>query len=387
MSGTINHIAFVTHNYPSPGHPSPGIFVQQLVHAVAAQGVACTVIHPYKAHKWIRERRLSDGRNVCPAGSLVEQLQPPYCSFSSKRIGPWNTFHATQFFFTRAVWQAVRRFKRLPDVIYGHFLYSGGAAAARVGVRLHIPSVVAVGEGTFWSVEPMGFARAKRDFRDVTGVIAVSSVLRKKLIAQLDIPDEKIAVFPNAVDHGRFYPRDRAAMRAKFGLPQDTFIVAYVGNFLPEKGVAAAAAAIDGLAGVGGVFAGSGPLTPTGANVLFRGVVPHESVPELLSAADVFLLPSDVEGSSNATVEALACGLPVIVSEGDFNDDIVNDQVAVRVDPRDVASIRRAILFLKGDPAVRNAMAVAAYEKSKQLDIVQRARAVLEWMRSKVARP
>ena len=104
-----------------------------------------------------------------------------------------------------------------PDIVYGHFLYSGGAAAVEIGKHMAIPLFVAVGEGTFWSVEPLGFARAKRDFQGARGVLAVSSVLRLRLIAELDIPDGKIGVFPNGIDPGLFYPRNRHDMRKKCG--------------------------------------------------------------------------------------------------------------------------------------------------------------------------
>jgi glycosyltransferase involved in cell wall biosynthesis len=92
-----------------------------------------------------------------------------------------------------------------------------------------------------------------------------------------------------------------------------------------------------------------------------------------------------VEGSSNATVEAMACGLPVIVSRGEFNDDIVDDACAIRVDPTDFSAIRQAIQRLRDDPGRRESMAAAAKRKAASLDINRRARSILDWMEERIA--
>ena len=386
MAKPPRRIAIITTNYPSPLQPAFGTFVEQFVRAVARRGMECTVICPTAIHRWTKERLFFCGRaSGPPEDASVRVFRPPFLSLSSRQLGPINTMVATQWLFQRATLRVMRRLDPKPDIVYGHFLYSGGAAAVEIGKRMAIPSFVAVGEGTFWSVEPLGFARAKRDFQGARGVLAVSSVLRRRLIAELDIPDGKIGVFPNGIDPGLFYPRNRHDMRKKCGLPLDTFIVVYVGNFLAEKGVAQVAKAIAPLDGVGGVFVGSGPVEPTGRGVLFQGTVAHSRVAELLSAADVFVLPSIVEGSSNATVEAMACGLPVIVSAGEFNDDIVDDACAIRVDPMDVSAVRRAIELLRADPARRERMAAAALRKAASLDIDRRARSILAWIEERIA--
>jgi len=385
MAGTLRHIAFISRNYPSPRRPYEGVFVQQLVRAVARRGVRCTAIHPIQLHHWAHGLFCSrNGSPQSPEGESFDSIRPVYVAASSRKIGPVNTMLITQAAFQRAALRAIRGLDEPPDAVYGHFLYCGGAAAVWAGKRIDRPSFVAVGEGRFWTVEPLGWDRARRDYRDVTGIVAVSSLLKKRLIAKLQVPAEKIEVFPNGVDRTRFFPRSREEMRIKHQLPQDRFLVAFVGNFIDEKGGPRVAEAIDGLEGVGGLFAGVGPRAPSGRNVLFCGRLPHQAVPEILSAADAFVLPTLVEGSSNAIIEAMACGLPIVTSEGEFNDDLVDETVSLRVDPMDVGAIRAAIAALRDDTALRNRLAAAALARAEQFDIDRRAERICSFMAARL---
>jgi glycosyltransferase involved in cell wall biosynthesis len=218
----------------------------------------------------------------------------------------------------------------------------------------------------------------------MAGAIAVSSVIRRGLIEEVNLPPEKVAVFPNGVDRRKFHPRARAAMRRKHGLPEDLFLPIYVGNFVEAKGVRRVATAIDGLPGVSGIFVGSGPAVPQLQNLAFCGKLPHEIVPELLSAADCFLLPSDAEGSSNATLEAMACGLPVVVSARPFNEDICDQDTACLVEPGDIPAIREAIVTLQKNPDLRRRLAGSARSRAARFDIKSRACSILDWMQQKM---
>jgi len=146
------------------------------------------------------------------------------------------------------------------------------------------------------------------------------------------------------------------------------------------------ARAVAGLEGVSLICVGEGPLHPEGEQIVFRGPVPHGDVPEMLSAADVFVLPTLSEGSCNAIIEAMACGLPVVTSWGEFNDDLVDETVSIRVDPMDVAAIRRATMALRDDTALRSRLAAAALARAEQFDIDRRAQRILSWMDSKIER-
>ncbi|MHC1765390.1 MAG: glycosyltransferase [Verrucomicrobiia bacterium] len=379
----IQCILFVTDQYPSPAFPSRGTFVHQLVSAVADQGVRCVVIHPCKWHELRQERRA-----VCahPAADPIRVIRPRWLSLSNRRLAHWNSYSLTHRFFESAVRKSVSKLPSVPNAFYGHFLYPAGATAVSLGRLYGRPSFAAVGESiesigeVLWTVRPVGLERSRIDFGDVRGILAVSAMLQRWLIQRLLIPMEKTAVFPNAVDHKRFYPRNKVEMRKKYGLPLEQFIVIFVGAFKPHKGPLRLAAAIDGLQQIVGVFVGSGPCVPEASNVAFCGRVEHGAVPELLSAADCFVLPSTAEGCSNATIEAMACGVPVVVADSEFNDELVDAECGMRVEVGSVEALRGAILKLQRDEVLRASMAKAALARASNLSIAQRAVGVLEWM-------
>lgn len=383
MAKKLSHIGVIAGSYPSPARPYAGMFVDQLVRAIARKGTRCTVIAPLPFHDRLLERLAVGKAPTKPIDANgVSVVRPLFLSLGNKRLGPVRSYFATQLFFERAVMHALRGLDERPDALYGHFLYPSGATAARVGRTLGIPAFAACGEGSMWTLDLVGTARARRELCDLTGAVAVSTVLEKALISRVGIPEDQIGMFPNGVDREKFYPRDRQAMRKKFGLPPEKLIVAFVGTFNHDKGAIRVADAMEGIEGVGAVYVGKGEVVPGDSQTLFKGVLPHASVPEMLSAADLFVLPTLIEGSCNAIIEAMACGLPVVTSRDEFNDDIVDDSVALRVDPLDVAAIRGAIITLKEDAALRSRMGTAALEKARHLDINTRAERICSFIAS-----
>jgi len=373
-------LAVITHSYPSANGRIEGGFVRQFVLALSRAGVECVVIAPESVvapRNWPlvpRESLDPDG------GPAVRVLRPRYVSFSSKRIPGFNTALFTLRGFTDCVRRTLQRIDWSPDLVYGHFLYVAGYAAVQLGSIIARPSVVSVGEGEFWSVRPFGFEKATRDFRSTTGFLAVSSDVRDGLIRDLAIPAGKIRVFPNGVDLTLFRPGNRIEARQAFGISHDQFVIAFVGHFDRKKGLEFLLQAVRGSAGVALLLLGTGRADTDGHHVVFRGALPHCDVPRALAAADVFVLPTQVEGSCNSVLEAMACGLPIVTSNGSYMDDIVDGRVAIRIDPRDVRAIRDAVLTLRNDPVRRESMSHACLEKSKQFDINLRAGRVTTWL-------
>jgi glycosyltransferase involved in cell wall biosynthesis len=139
----------------------------------------------------------------------------------------------------------------------------------------------------------------------------------------LDVP----AVIPGGVDTERFRPpADRAALRRELGLPEGLLLLT-VRNLVPRMGLDALITAMRAVADARPdarlVIGGGGELRPAleaqaaalglAGHVTFAGFLPEERLPDYYGAADLFLLPTRcLEGFGLVTVEALACGTPVL---------------------------------------------------------------------------
>ncbi len=381
----MNHLAIITSNYPSPANPTHGTFVRQFARAVARQGVKVSVIQPVAWHRALRWNSYPyHEREAIVDGSWIDIYRPRFLSLSARdafnKLGVFSPSRMTLHQFTAAVRRTLQRQKLTADALYGHFLFMAGAAAVRIGQERGIPAFPCAGEGEFWTVRRYGLPYAIKALGPATGILANSTALKRQIHEQLQMPLEKINVFPNGADLSTFKPVDQAEARKQLRLPQDKFLVCAVGNFLHKKGIARVGESIDGLEGVAGVFAGSGPVPPLCRNIAFCGKVPHADMPVLMSACDVFVLPTLIEGSCNAIVEAMACGLPIVSSIGEFNDDLLDDSMAIRVDPLDIEAIRNAILQLKNDIPMRICMRDNAVKKAQQFDVNDRARRILTFI-------
>jgi len=159
-------------------------------------------------------------------------------------------------------------------------------------------------------------------------VICNSRMVQADVTRHFRIAPEKLHVIYNGVDLEHFHPRHRVALRAqarsKFGCADGDMLFAFVGSGFERKGLACA---IESLAQTGDarmrlVVAGRDRAAPrfaaqaraagvAGRVTLLGGV---EDVRPVYAAADCFILPTLYDPFPNAALEALAMGVPVIVS-------------------------------------------------------------------------
>ncbi|MDD3213062.1 MAG: glycosyltransferase family 4 protein [Eubacteriales bacterium] len=168
------------------------------------------------------------------------------------------------------------------------------------------------------------------------------------------------------VDLSRFSaPVDRAAVRASLGLSEKDSVVVTVGEHIPRKNHEACLRAVAALPGVKLLFCGVGELTDPlktlaaelgiAENVQFLGF--RKDVASILGASDVFLFPSFQEGLPVSLMEAMAAGLPCVVSDVRGNADLIAPgEGGYRYAPDDIGGFAEGLNALLCDPALREAM-------------------------------
>jgi len=206
-----------------------------------------------------------------------------------------------------------------------------------------VPCAVTIHDCTFFD-HPEWHLRSKAAFfrrairhaaRRAAVVICVSQVTADQLARHCE-GRAPVVVAPHGVDLARFTPdepgpgADRATLAA-LGVPADRRLVVFVGTLEPRKGIVPLVRAFDELAGshpdavlvlAGQVGWGMGETERAlgsarhPGNIVRTGYVPDHAVPALLRQAAVVAYPALEEGFGLPALEALACGAPLVTTEG-----------------------------------------------------------------------
>lgn len=341
--------------YPNDHAPNFGVFVERQMQAVAARGdVDLVVVNPLGVPPF----PLSLHPRYRPLSGLAKEEQRGGVRVLRERFlalpGPLARFNAAAE--ARAVLPLVRRLHDQArfDLIDAQFFWPDGPAALRIARTLNLPlSLKARGADVhYWGGVRGISGQVRRAAHRADGLLAVSGGLAGD-IAAWGVPRGKITVHHTGLDRAVFRPLDRRECRAKLGLPQDVPVLATVGALIARKGQRFAIEALAHLPGAVLVIAGSGAdlaalralaeAQGVAERVRFLGAVPHGDLPEVLSAADVFVLPSASEGLANAWVEALACGTPVVTTPIPGALELLTDPAWGRTAPRDGTAIAAAV--------------------------------------------
>ena len=242
---------------------------------------------------------------------------------------------------------------------------SGHRPVPRVVTTLHGTDITLVGNDPSYS-EIVAFSIEQAD-----GATAVSESLRAATRTELDVRRD-IAVIPNFLDCAVFHRVEARDLRRRYSRDDAAKIVIHVSNFRPVKRIDA----------VVGIFArisqrlparlllvGDGPELGTvyrlgrelGVLDLIDAVGAQEAIIPLLSAADVFLLPSAQESFGLAALEAMACEVPVVASRVGGLPEVIQHGVTGYLHlPEDLDGMAASASAILADPALSRRIASAA---------------------------
>lgn len=194
-------------------------------------------------------------------------------------------------------------------------------------------------------------------FQSARAVIANSHMVAEEIRHWHGFPEERIHVVPNGI--GAAIPRiPQAEARARLDLPADAFVVLFAGTGWERKGLRFALEAVERLDQTLLVVAGRGSARRS-RTARFLG--PVRDLSALFSAADVFTLPTIYDPFSNACLEALAAGLPVVTTTANGFSEILTPGVhGEAVEPGDVDGLAAALSRWRDRPAEETSAACRA---------------------------
>ena len=201
----------------------------------------------------------------------------------------------------------------------------------------------------------------------VDQMITVSAHLRRLLLEESGVRADKVTVIQNGVDVSRFRTLDcREPVRRALGYGPEDFVVGTVGRLQAEKNhrilVDAIATVSVRHSRVQLLLIGDGKergilqqrIADIGLGSKVKLLGFRDDIPALLNALDVFVLPSRREGMSNALLEAMAVGLPVVAIRMGGNPGVVVDAVTgLLVPPGDVRALAEAVAFYTTNASAR----------------------------------
>jgi N-acetyl-alpha-D-glucosaminyl L-malate synthase BshA len=263
------------------------------------------------------------------------------------------------------------------DLVHMHYAIPHAASAylakqmladereLKIVTTLHGTDITLVG------LHPSFHAITRFSILESDGLTAVSGFLKEGTVRDFSVPADRIEVIPNFIDTGVWRPNREPCHRAKLA-PDGEKIIMHISNFRAVKRVEDVVAIFAGISRTVPsrlVMVGDGPDRPRAARraaelgiedkVVFLGK--HSSVDELLSCADLFLLPSESESFGLAALEAMACGTPVIATRVGGLPEVIDDGVTgLLFDLGAVDEMAQAGARLLGDDAARSEMAAVA---------------------------
>lgn len=252
-----------------------------------------------------------------------------------------------------------------------------------VGTNHFMPENLAAYSGWLANVKPLFNWLGWHWMMEVYNRVDIATAQSKNAAELIRKQGLRRPVFPVScgIDLHRFFPNlsiDRRACRERYGLDPERKIFLFVGRVDGEKKLDVLLRAMSHLkrddvqlaiAGRGAAMEQLKALANElnlGHRVQFTGFIPNEDLHVLLNSADIFVMPSEAELLSLATLEAMACGRPVLLANAvalpELVTEGVNGYLFKRGDPVDAA---RCMELLANQPECWPAMGKASVQKAQ----------------------
>jgi glycosyltransferase involved in cell wall biosynthesis len=267
------------------------------------------------------------------------------------------------------------------DVVHAFFGVPCGAIALLLKCSFGVPYIVSLRGSDvpgysqrFRFLYPLLSPFIRHIWYKAKVVVANSQGLAE--LASVTAPNQEVVIIPNGVDIQRFYPN--ASLRPE----KEIIVTVGATRITTRKGIRFLIEAIHKLhekfpnlhaeiMGEGSAKKELQELTQKYGlteQIRFLGRVDASQTSRWYNRASIFVLPSLNEGMSNALLEALACGLPAVVTDTGGSHELVTEGLnGLYIEKNSSESIRQALETLLSDPIKREAMGIESRQRAESL--------------------
>ncbi|MGD6875878.1 glycosyltransferase [Bacillus infantis] len=345
-------ILVITNMYPSAENKSFGIFVKNQADALRKRGLTVDVVSIQN-----------------PAGGKIKVLAK-YSAWLLKTV--------------RVLLAQGKRY----DIVHAHYVFPSGSLGL-LFKRLFGTRLIVTSHGgdidKMARKSPFIHQQTAKILANADHVIAVGEELHKTITEEFSVDKGRISIINMGVDRDVFHRRDKKAAKANCNIADSEMPLLFVGNIIKQKGLLELVEAVS-------IAAESHPDTTLyiiGAEkdpafkqeltdhvklldmenrVFFLGVRTQQEIAEWMSAAEVFILPSHIEGFGLVALEAMACGTPVIGTEAGGLKHLLSNGAGEIVPVKNAAALSKGIEELLSSPEKRNQQILIGEKKAEEND-------------------
>lgn len=233
-------------------------------------------------------------------------------------------------------------------------------------------------------------------FKKINGIVTINDIVKKDLFENFDFLKDKIIVCPNGVDLEKDFKGTKEEARKKLGLKTEDKLIIYTGSFLDWKGIETFIKAAEKLNNVVFYLVGGSEkdlkkeaILPSNVNLIGRRDFKEMTLWQV--SADILVVTgtkkdeySFFHTSPMKLFEYMGSKNPIIASRTPAIEQIVSEQEVFFHEPDNEQSLADQIQFVFDNLQIAQKKAELAYNKVKIFSWENRARKILEFIKSKI---
>lgn len=345
-------VLVITNMYPTEEHKSFGVFVKNQVEA-------------------LRERDLT-----------VE-----VAAITNPKSGKVNVLKKYSGWFLKTLQKFITKGKTY-DVVHAHYVFPSGLLGYYFKKWFGTRLIVTAHGGDIDKMARKSakiFNLTKKILHEADHVIAVGQELYDTILKEFEVPEEKLSIINMGVNRKVFKQISKEEARKACRLEQNTKPILFVGNLIKQKGLLELVEAVSGVVSeepnvhlylIGPSNDGSFKQQLENkihslnieSHVTFLGVKDQREIANWMAAAEVFVLPSHIEGFGLVALEAMSTGTPVVGSDVGGLKYLLADGTGRLVPPENSQALKEGILHLLASAEDREMFIKNGEKKAEEND-------------------